>query len=102
MQEKSMNELTESAFDKTLNTTEKVKEKLKKIMKENTEALASSDLPEPLHAPDELELEQIRLYMINYKKCHPLATKREIRKAAQQKFKVKIFRKPFKKQSDAV
>ena len=72
------------------------KSALQKIADENARMLGAP--PAGLHLPTAEELELMEQWIIAYKKQNPNASKREVRKEAQDQFKVKIFRKPFKRE----
>jgi PHP family Zn ribbon phosphoesterase len=102
MQEKSYNDLLNSAFDKSLDNPKKVKEKIRDISMENHRAMALAlnqveDERAVIRIPSEGDLEEIRQFMVDYSKEHPNASKREVRIAAQKKYRVKIFRKPYRR-----
>lgn len=90
MQEKSFTELFNVAMEHPFETR-----KIKAIAETNKAALPAI-LPKGVHIPDEDELEQIALWMASYKQQFPNASKRQIRKATQEHFSVRIFRKPNK------
>ena len=93
-----MTDLMATAFPKTMGgplapAKKATEQRLTKIAETNTNAF-----PPGIRTPTADELEQMRLYMLQYKKDNPKASKREIRKATQAHFNVQIYRKPFKRE----
>lgn len=89
-------------------TTESLKEfykpeKIKGIALENRllvkAAIDRKQLPPDTLAPGDDQLEQMAQWMKEYKRLVPAASKREIRKACQTHFNIRIFRKPYKKKT---
>ena len=95
MHDKSFNDLVNFAMEEPFHTR-----KLKQITEEN-KAILPSVMPKDVHVPDENELREIAYYMANFKKQFPNASKRQIRKAAQEHFSVRVFRKPYKIKQNA-
>lgn len=68
------------------------KKKLEALALKNAEALQQKDLLDYHRAPTAEELLQFRKYAITYKKFNKKASKREIRKAVQENFHIRIFK----------
>lgn len=64
------------------------------------QAVKEERLPADIHAPTVDELEQMAEWMKEYKRLTPKASKRQIRKACQEHFNVRIFRKPYKSKTN--
>jgi ribosomal protein L16 Arg81 hydroxylase len=50
------------------------------------------ELPDPLRTPTSAELTQMRSYGMEYKKNNKKASNREIRRAIQKRFNIKIYK----------
>ena len=70
----------------------KVKSALNKLAIKNKKDLSFKDVPEYMRTPTADELIEMRQWAIDYKKFHTTASKREVRKATQEHFKIRIFR----------
>jgi hypothetical protein len=96
MQERHLNELVSASFAAALLGPKKA-ESPKKV-KADMEVLADknkADLPNlPLseRTPTSDELVEMRQYAVDYKKNNKKASKREVRKAVQEKFNIRIYR----------
>lgn len=66
--------------------------KMEVIADQNKIDLSERTLPEGVHLPNADELVNIRQWAINYQKSNKTASKRQIRKATQEHFNVKVYR----------
>lgn len=103
MQERNMTELFKAAFPGKIaisGNDDQLKKKIEAIADNNAIDIKQlnerKEKPDFFRSPSADELEQMRQFMIDYKKANRNASKREIRKATQKKFHVQIFRKPYK------
>lgn len=92
MQEANMTELMKSVFEKPEQSLRVTKQKMAKLAVKNERDLSYKNLPEYMRTPTADELFEMRQWAIDYKKFHKRASKREVRKATQHHFKIKIFR----------
>lgn len=92
MQEQNMTALLRSAFEKPEQSTRVVKQKMAKLAVKNERDLSYKSLPDYMRTPTADELSEMRQWAIDYKAFHKQASKREIRKATQEHFKIRIFR----------
>lgn len=69
-----------------------VKERMKSLSLKNEKDLSFQELPDYLRIPTGDELMEMRQWAIDYKKFHGKASKREVRKATQEHFKIKIYK----------
>lgn len=92
MQERNLEALLLDAYDKPLEKQEVVKKKMQELSFKNKKDLSKQVLPDYLRIPDAEELEKIRQWAIDYKKANKQASKREIRKATQEHFHIKIYK----------
>ncbi len=75
-----------------------LKSRMTGLAESNKELLKDIPAAQKVNIPTAEGLETIGRYMQSYKRDNPNASRREIRKAAQQKFNVKIFRQPYKRE----
>lgn len=92
MQEQNMAELMAMAFKNPSMSAAKVKKKMTALSVKNKKDLSYKKLPEYLRTPTAEELMEMRRWAIDYKKSFPKESKRQIRKAVQEHFKIRIFR----------
>jgi hypothetical protein len=92
MQERNLTELMNAAFKHSLDNPEVVKEKMELLSIRNREDLSNIKLPDYLRLPSANELTEMRQWAIDYKKLNKHASKREIRKATQKYFNIKVYR----------
>lgn len=92
MQERNLTELLSDAFKNPFEIQERVKEKMETLSVKNTEDLSNKDVPDYLRLPSTDELIEMRQWAIDYKKAKKHASKREIRKATQKHFQIKVYR----------
>ncbi len=69
-----------------------VKERMNTLALKNEKDLSFQELPDYLRIPTGDELMEMRQWAIDYKKFHTKASKREVRKATQEHFKIKIYK----------
>ena len=92
MQEQNFTGLMHSAFKDSLDRPNVVKKKMSNLAKKNEKDLSEKPLPDYLRIPTAEELIEIRQWAIDYKKSNKNASKREVRRATQQHFNIKIYR----------
>lgn len=92
MHEKDLRAVASSVHDSTLDTREKLKAKMEAIAVSNQQNLKGKDLPDKARIPTAEELEKFRQYGIEYKSLHKKASKREIRRAIQSHFNIRIYK----------
>lgn len=92
MQEQNMTALMASAFKDAFMKPTAVKKQMKSLAAKNVNDLKEKELPDYLRTPTADELIQMRQFAIDYKKANKQASKREIRKATQKHFHIRIFR----------
>lgn len=93
MNTENYNELLKSVFDKQLDTPEKVTKKMQSIAVNNKEAIEQTEFKDRFRTPTADELTEMRQYAIDYKKAIKRASKREIREAVREKFRIAIIPK---------
>lgn len=71
--------------------TELFKKNIGDIATENTNALKDK-LPDYERTPTSDELERFAIFASDYKRIHDKASKREIRKAVQKQFNIRIYK----------
>lgn len=91
MQENQLNRLTNLAFNSESIPKEKIKQRLDSIEAKNNKALAGK-LPDYERTPTAEELAAMKEWGAAYKKQIPRASKREVRKAIQQHFHIRIYK----------
>lgn len=84
MQDKSFEDLIASSLDTSLVNSE-VDKRMTEIASENKAALSES-----VRTPTDTELKDMRAFIIDFKKKHPKASQRQIRRATQKHFNLKI------------
>lgn len=62
------------------------------IEQSNKQHLKESVLPDDTRIPTAEELVQMRNFAIEYKRCNKQASKREIRRATQKQFNIRIYK----------
>lgn len=92
MQEQNFTELLASAQSMKKMALETLRPKMEKLADKNKKDLQKKELPDYLRTPNADELIEMRQWAIDYKKFNTKASKREIRKATQQHFHIRIFR----------
>lgn len=92
MQEQNLTELLASAASMKKMALGTLRPKMQKLADKNKKDLEKKELPDYLRTPTADELIDMRQWAIDYKKLHSQASKREIRKAVQQHFHIRIFR----------
>lgn len=96
MQERQFESLIASTegtgLSKYFKKREAVKQKVASIANKNKIALSGIDLPDECRIPSEQELVQFYNWAIAYKKANKRASKREVRKAVQEHFHIKIYK----------
>ncbi len=81
--------------DAAQNFTDKpfvTQKKMLDLALKNDSDLAEKNLPDKMRTPTADELTEMRQYAIDYKHNNRRASKREVRKATQQHFNIRIFR----------
>lgn len=92
MQEQNMTELMNMAQTEPANPSRVTKQKIAKLAVKNERDMSYKTLPEYLRIPTADELEEMRQWAINYRNTTYKASKREVRRATQEHFKIRIFR----------
>lgn len=69
-----------------------VLKEMRSIEESNNRHLAEKDLPDDTRTPTDKELLQMRNFAIEYKRANKNASKREIRRATQKQFNIRIYR----------
>ena len=92
MQSQNLTELMSSAFTNLFEQPAKVMSHMNQIANKNGTDLENKDVPDYLRLPTAEELFEMRQWAIDYKKSNPSESKRQIRKAVQHHFKIKIYR----------
>lgn len=92
MQEQNMTALMADAFKKKPINPALLKKKMGKLALKNKKDLEYKNLPDYLRTPTAEELTEMRQWAIDYKNTFKQASKRQIRKATQEHFKIRIFR----------
>lgn len=94
MQEKKFSKLMKSVSFEN-DSRDKVEKDVKALASSNkklVDALNHNSNKDFYRAPTSDELLEMRQWAIDYKKLHKQASKREVRKATQSHFNIKIFR----------
>lgn len=94
MDSRSYNNLMESAIKDAVikPKMQDVKKEMKELAAQNKAALADKPLPDKCRIPTAIKLEAMRKWAIDYKNANIRASKREVRKATQKHFNIKIFK----------
>jgi len=92
MQERNFTELLSEAFKNPFDKKEIVKKKMETLSVKNSNDLSNKDVPDYLRIPSANELTEMRQWAIDFKKSNKNASKREVRKATQKHFQIKIYR----------
>ena len=92
MQEQNMTALMQSALKEGLLKPRFVEKQIGLLADKNKKDLAKKELPDYLRTPTAEELIEMRQWAIDYKKGNKQASKREVRKATQEHFHIRIFR----------
>lgn len=94
MQDRSLNQLIDTAMeDKYRKNPAQLRQKVNKIEKDNREALEKVlDERDYNRIPNSDELEKIRQWAENYAKNNKNASRREVRKATQKHFNIRIYK----------
>lgn len=89
-----MRDLVRHSIDSRNRAPEKVLNDMTHLAKKNQQSLQGVEAIRTgqINVPSAKDLVQIREWMIDYKKQNKSASKREIRKAAQAHFNVKIYK----------
>lgn len=90
MQDQQLGSLVDTAFDRRLKKPETIQKKMEKIEGDNRAAL--KDLPDYERTPTAEELTKFRQWAVEYKKQMPGASKRQVRKAVQEHFHIRIYK----------
>lgn len=102
MQERNFNELMSGVF-KPFEKEADTLDKLQKLAAKNERDLSGIEAPQKgddfLRVPTAAELLYMRQWAIEYKKSNPGESKRQVRKATQNHFKIRIYRASYKKRS---
>lgn len=78
--------------DPFLNKPAELKKSMTALAQKNKDDLSSKEMPDYLRTPTAEELIEMRQWAIDYKKRNKNASKREVRKATQAHFRIRIFR----------
>lgn len=92
MQEQNLTALLSDAFKNPFDKQDVVKQKMEKLSIKNNNDLSEKVVPDYLRLPSADELTEMRQWAIEFKKANKNASKREIRKATQKHFQIKIYR----------
>ena len=92
MHQQNMTDLLASAQSFESLKPKQVINQMQKLAVKNEKDLAAKELPNYMRTPTAAELIEMRQWAIDYKKLHKQASKREIRKATQEHFNIRIFR----------
>ena len=92
MQEQNFTELLASAASSRKAALKTLRPKMETLADKNKNDLAKKELPDYLRTPTADDLIEMRQWAIDYKKFNKKASKREIRKAVQRHFHIRIFR----------
>jgi len=91
MQEQPFKRLVDIALDTRLTKSGTIQKKIKEIESENNTAL-SGKLPDRERTPTLEELAKFKDFAAAYKRQMPRASKREVRKAVQEHFGIRIYK----------
>lgn len=92
MQEKNFTELLRDADLKFDSPVLETRNRMGKLSVKNFKDLSFKDVTHYLRGPTTDDLVEMRQWAIDYKKANKSASKRQVRKATQEYFKVKIYR----------
>lgn len=92
MQEQNLTALLSDALKNPTKDAQKVKSQMTDLAVKNKIDLEKKESRNHLRTPTAEELTEMRQWAIDYKKFHKPASKREVRRATQQHFNIKIFR----------
>lgn len=92
MQEQNLTALLSSIDTKQPVAKKAIKTDMRNLAIKNKKDLEYKNLPEYVRTPTAEELIIMRQWAIDYKKEFKSASKRQVRKAVQQHFKIRIFR----------
>jgi hypothetical protein len=96
MQDVQFNRLVDTVLDLKPASLSRVKAKMKSIETANNKAFAKRSMPPDERnyerTPTAEELIQFRQWAIDYKKRMPKASKREVRRAVQEHFHIRLFK----------
>lgn len=92
MQETNFTALLVDALKSPFEPKPVTKKKMEALAVKNEKDLSEKKLPDYLRTPTGDELIAMRQWAVDYKKARKGASKREIRKATQEHFHIRIFR----------
>ena len=92
MQEKILTDITDKAFLNHEQKPGKIKSQMKALATENDALVSHYTRPNYERTPNSGELIQMRQYAVSYKKQNKKASKREVRRAVQRKFHIRIYK----------
>lgn len=92
MQEQNLTSLLADALKNPFDPIPVTRKKMESLAVKNQKDLSASVLPDYLRTPSADELIEMRQWAIDYKNSHKAASKREIRRATQEHFHIRIFR----------
>ena len=92
MHENNLNALVTDAFKNPDKPFERTKVDMKDLFRKNQMDLSTVNLPSETRIPTAEELEEMRRWAVDYKKFYKRASKREVRRAVQKHFNIKIYR----------
>lgn len=92
MQEKNYTALLNDGLINSASSKAATKRRMNALSFKNTRDLAFKEVPEYLRTPTGDELIKMRQWAIDYRKENKRASKRQVRKATQEHFKIKIYR----------
>lgn len=87
-----MTALMQSALKGGLIKPKFIEQQMENLAIKNKNDLAKKEFPDYLRIPTAEELTEMRQWAIDYKKANKQASKREVRKATQKHFSIRIFR----------
>lgn len=92
MQTQNLTALLKEAMENPFENKKSTDIKMQKLSVKNMEDLYNKVVPDYLRLPSGEELTEMRQFAIDYKKANKRASKREIRKATQYHFHIKVYR----------
>jgi hypothetical protein len=92
MQDRILNELIGDSLNHINRPDLMTEKKMQSMAIDNAFALKDKQLPDPLRIPTAEELLAMRNWAIGYKSLNKRASAREIRKAVQRHFHIKIYK----------
>lgn len=92
MHEQNLTALLSDAFKNPFEKKEIVQKKMETLSVKNSSDLSEKEVPDYLRLPSANELVEMRQWAIDYKKANKQASKREVRKATQTHFQIRIYR----------